>query len=45
MLYYGAAVAARMDPDRDAAAEAMHTGVVALLDAAIPAKRNARRSQ
>jgi len=36
MLYDGAAVAARMDPDRDAAAQAMHSAVVALLDAAIP---------
>ena len=44
MLYDGAAVAARMDPDRDAAAEAMHSGVVALLDAAIPARRNASRA-
>jgi AcrR family transcriptional regulator len=38
MLYDGAAVAARMDPDRDAAAQAMHSAVVALLDAAIPLK-------
>src|SRR6267143_5739102 len=38
LLYDGAAVAARMDPDRDAAAQAMHSAVVALLDAAIPAK-------
>jgi AcrR family transcriptional regulator len=43
LLYDGAAVAARMDPDRDAAAGAMHSAVVALLDAAIPAKgRRAR---
>ena len=43
LLYDGAAVAARMDPDRDAAARAMHSAVVALLDAAIPAKgRRAR---
>jgi len=39
LLYDGAAVAARMDPDRDAAARAMHSAVVALLDAAIPPKR------
>jgi len=36
LLYDGAAVAARMDPDRDAAAGAMHSAVVALLDAGIP---------
>ena len=34
LLYDGAAVAARMDPDRDAAAGALHSAVVALLDAA-----------
>jgi AcrR family transcriptional regulator len=39
LLYDGAAVAARMDPDRDAAARATHSAVVALLDAAIPPKR------
>jgi AcrR family transcriptional regulator len=39
LLYDGGAVAARMDPDRDAAARAMHSAVVALLDAAIPPKR------
>lgn len=38
LLYDGAAVAARMDPDRDAAARAMHSAVVALLDSAIPSK-------
>ena len=36
LLYDGAAVAARMDQDRDAAAGAMRSAVVALLDAAIP---------
>ena len=39
LLYDGAAVAARMDPDREAAARAMHSGVVALLDDAIPRAR------
>ena len=39
LLYDGAAVAARMDQDRAGAANAVHTAVVALLDAAIPAKR------
>jgi AcrR family transcriptional regulator len=45
LLYDGAAVAARMDPDREAAARAMHSAVVALLDAAIspePDNRPAR---
>jgi hypothetical protein len=42
MLYDGAAVAARMDPDRDAAAQAMHSAVVALLDAAIPFRADGR---
>jgi AcrR family transcriptional regulator len=36
LLYDGAAVAARMDPDRDAAAGALRSAVVALVDAAIP---------
>jgi AcrR family transcriptional regulator len=45
LLYDGAAVAARMDPDRDAAAGAMHSAVVALLDAAIPPRRIARRTR
>jgi hypothetical protein len=45
LLYDGAAVAARMDPDRDEAAEAMHSAVVALLDAAIPVRRIAKRPQ
>jgi len=43
MLYDGAAVAARMDPDRHAAAQAMHSAVVALLDAAIPLKSGRAR--
>ena len=42
LLYDGAAVAARMDPDRDAAARAMHSAVVALLDAAMPPKPSSR---
>jgi hypothetical protein len=33
-----------MDPDRNAAADAMHSAVVALLEAAIPEKRTSRRS-
>ncbi len=45
LLYDGAAVAARMDPDRGAAAEAMHSAVIALLDSAIPARRNDRPSR
>jgi AcrR family transcriptional regulator len=36
LLYDGAAVAARMDQDRDAAAKAVRSAVEALLDAAIP---------
>src|SRR6202521_1928807 len=43
LLYDGAAVAARMDQDRGAAAKAVRTAVVALLDAAIPPKRLGRR--
>ena len=43
LLYDGAAVAARMDEDRRGAATAMRSAVLALLDAAIPAKRSARR--
>jgi AcrR family transcriptional regulator len=39
LLYDGAAVAARMDPDRHGAALAIRSAVVALLDAAIPPKR------
>src|SRR5256884_2472627 len=45
LLYDGAAVAARMDADRDAAAGAMHSAVVALLDAAIPTKASSRRAR
>jgi AcrR family transcriptional regulator len=43
LLYDGAAVAARMDEDRRGAATAMRAAVVALLDAAIPARRGGRR--
>src|ERR1700693_4580067 len=43
LLYEGAAVAARMDQDRGAAAKAVRSAVQALLDAAIPPKRTARR--
>src|ERR1700693_1954219 len=43
LLYDGAAVAARMDQDRGAAAKAVRSAVQALLDAAIPPKRTARR--
>ncbi len=43
LLYDGAAVAARMDEDRDAAAKAVRSAVIALLDAAIPPKRSRRR--
>jgi AcrR family transcriptional regulator len=42
LLYDGAAVAARMDQDRGAAANAVRSAVVALLDAAIPPKRSRR---
>jgi len=42
LLYDGAAVAARMDKDRRAAAIVIRSAVVALLDAAIPAKRGRR---
>jgi AcrR family transcriptional regulator len=45
LLYDGAAVAARMDSDRVAAAGAVRSAVVALLDAAIPAKRSSRRAR
>ena len=45
LLYDGAAVAARLDSDRDAAAGAVRSAVVALLDAAIPAKRGSRRAR
>jgi len=40
LLYDGAAVAARMDEDRRGAAIATGSGVVALLDAAIPVRRS-----
>jgi AcrR family transcriptional regulator len=43
LLYDGAAVAARMDQDRDAAAKAVRSAVEALLDSAIPPKRSTRR--
>ena len=39
LLYDGAAVAARMDEDRDAAARAVRPAVEALLDSAIPTTR------
>ena len=45
LLYDGAAVAARMDEDRLGAAKAIHSAVVALLDAAIPPKRVGRRAK
>jgi AcrR family transcriptional regulator len=45
LLYDGAAVAARLDSDRDATAGALHSAVVALLDAAIPANRSSRRAR
>lgn len=44
LLYDGAAVAARMDKDRGAAAKAVRSAVVALLDAEIPAMRKSRRA-
>jgi AcrR family transcriptional regulator len=42
LLYDGAAVAARMDEDRGAAAMAVRSAVLALLDAAIPHQSNRR---
>jgi AcrR family transcriptional regulator len=45
LLYDGAAVAARMDKDRVGAAIAIRSAVVALLDAAIPAKRRTNAKQ
>jgi AcrR family transcriptional regulator len=42
LLYDGAAVAARMDQDRRGAAKAVHSAVVALLDASLPPKRSGR---
>ncbi len=44
LLYDGAAVAARMDKDRGAAAKAVGSAVESLLDAAISPKRNRRRA-
>ena len=44
LLYDGAAVAARMDPDRELAAAAMQSAVVALLDAGIPVRPSGRRA-
>src|SRR5260370_30520860 len=45
LLYDGAAVAARMDQDRGAAAKAVKTAAIALLDAAVPPKRRSRRAR
>jgi AcrR family transcriptional regulator len=42
LLYDGAAVAARMDSDRGAAARALNAAVRSLVDAAIPTKRGKR---
>ncbi len=42
LLYDGAAIAARMDKDRSAAAKAMRSAVVSLLDAAIRPKSGRR---
>jgi AcrR family transcriptional regulator len=42
LLYDGAAVAARMDQDRDAAAKAVRSAVVALIGSAPPPKRKNR---
>ena len=44
LLYDGAAVAARMDQDRGAAAKAVRAAVIALLDAAVLRKRKRRRA-
>jgi AcrR family transcriptional regulator len=44
LLYDGAAVAARMDEDRAAAAKAVRSAVEALLDAAVPTKRSRGRA-
>src|SRR5713101_7856271 len=41
----GAAVAARMDQDRGAAAKAVKSAAIALLDAAVPPKRRSRRAR
>jgi AcrR family transcriptional regulator len=45
LLYDGAAVAARMDEDRAAAATAVRSAVIALLDAAMPPARLSRRTR
>jgi AcrR family transcriptional regulator len=45
LLYDGAAVAARMDQDRRAAAKAVKSAAIALLDAAVPPKRRSRRAR
>jgi AcrR family transcriptional regulator len=44
LLYDGAAVAARMDLDRDGAGSALISAVASLLDAAIPLERSKRRA-
>lgn len=44
LLYDGAAVAARMDEDRAAAAKAVRAAVIALIDTAVPRKRKGRRA-
>ena len=44
LLYDGAAVAARMDQDRGAAAKAVRSAVAALVDSAVPPKRTSRRA-
>jgi AcrR family transcriptional regulator len=44
LLYDGAAVAARMDDDREAAAKAVRSAVAVLLDSEAPTKRRRRRS-
>src|SRR5216683_3667061 len=41
----GAAVAARMDQDRGAAAKAVKSAAIALLDAAVPPRRRSRRAR
>ncbi len=43
LLYDGAAVAARIDEDRDAAAKAVRSAAIALLDAAMPEKSHRGR--
>jgi AcrR family transcriptional regulator len=44
LLYDGAAVAARMDEDRGAAAKAVRSAAMAVLDAAVPSKPKTRRA-